>query len=241
MSIEMKKKIKNLGGQKLMLIPAIRVDQHTIECINCHKQRTVSYYIPPDDIPKFCNNKCRSELLIKLNASNPKCCVRCKERKEKQDFRRMASGQTYRNCKECEIKTQAVVHITQIVKETHGVSYSTYHKGLSAENFIKSIVILARGRAKWLKRDFNIDAEYIMALYEKQAGLCALSGIEMTHEVGKKHVPSNMSIDRIDSQYGYIKGNVQLVCYQINIMKQKLTVDELSFWCSKVVEIIGKK
>ena len=36
-----------------------------------------------------------------------------------------------------------------------------------------------------------------------------------------------VSIDRIDSSKGYIKGNVQLVCVLYNLMKNKLPEEEM--------------
>lgn len=35
--------------------------------------------------------------------------------------------------------------------------------------------------------------------------------------------PDNIGIDRVDSSYGYIVGNVQPCCFTCNIMKRKLT------------------
>lgn len=66
------------------------------------------------------------------------------------------------------------------------------------------------------KHVITISAEYLIGLYYKQNGLCAISGMKMTHRY--KDLRS-ISIDRIDSTKGYIKGNVQLVCQWVNLAK----------------------
>jgi hypothetical protein len=44
------------------------------------------------------------------------------------------------------------------------------------------------------------------------------------------------SLDRIDSTKGYSKDNIQIVCAQVNLMKHELTINELKFWCEKILE-----
>lgn len=67
--------------------------------------------------------------------------------------------------------------------------------------------------------DFNIDIEYLLDLYNQQDGKCFYSGRKM---LLKKGYWETVSIDRIDSSQGYIKGNVNLVCAVINFMKTDL-------------------
>jgi hypothetical protein len=47
---------------------------------------------------------------------------------------------------------------------------------------------------------------------------------------------TNISIDSIFSDIGYEEGNVQLVCYVVNLMKNKMTVEELKFFCKAIAE-----
>lgn len=46
---------------------------------------------------------------------------------------------------------------------------------------------------------------------------------------------NDLSLDRIDSSLGYIPGNVQWVCKQINISKHILSTKEFIGMCRKVV------
>lgn len=47
-------------------------------------------------------------------------------------------------------------------------------------------------------------------------------------------VPTNCSLDRIDSAAGYTKGNVQLVCWIVNVMKQQLTNEQVLVFMSAI-------
>jgi hypothetical protein len=74
-----------------------------------------------------------------------------------------------------------------------------------------------------------------MKIFEEQSGCCAISGIEMTYLAGSGRTLTNISIDRIDSSRGYLRGNVQLVCDIVNRMKSNMTQEELLFWCEKIL------
>jgi hypothetical protein len=58
--------------------------------------------------------------------------------------------------------------------------------------------------------------EYLEELWKEQEGLCALSGIKMTFELKRGRTHTNLSIDKIDRNKGYIIGNIQLVCMACN-------------------------
>lgn len=73
-------------------------------------------------------------------------------------------------------------------------------------------------------KDFDLDVDYLKDVWASQKGLCALTNVPMELPLGTKGFstikPFNgASLDRIDSSIGYIKGNVQLVCMGINLMK----------------------
>lgn len=58
----------------------------------------------------------------------------------------------------------------------------------------------------------------------------------MTYLAGSGRVFTNISIDRIDSSVGYVRGNVQFVCDVVNRMKQDLPQNEFMVWCRRVLE-----
>lgn len=85
------------------------------------------------------------------------------------------------------------------------------------------------------KAEFNIVIEDLFALWEKQEGRCAISGIALTyHRDGSGKKEFNASVDRIIPHDPYNKNNIQLVAHRVNIMKHELTED-LFFWWVKTI------
>lgn len=84
----------------------------------------------------------------------------------------------------------------------------------------------------------HLEVNQILSLLEKQGGKCALSGVDMTFTkiAGQPKVHTNLSIDRIDSSIGYEIDNIQLVTSVVNIMKTTLSVEELQWWCGKIID-----
>jgi hypothetical protein len=160
-------------------------------------------------------------------------CLNCKITKPLKDFYKngvYSDGITnYRAlCKVC-----CLSKIAKISKKNY--QSKAQKRSASAKNFIAGIYNHCSKRK--LNLGFDLDCEYLNNIYEKQKGLCALTGVEMTYKAGNGRVYTNISIDRIDSNKGYIKNNVQFVCDIVNVMKSNLTLDEFYFWCKKVLEI----
>lgn len=93
----------------------------------------------------------------------------------------------------------------------------------------------ARWRAQKDGLEFSISCSDLVALYVSQEGRCAITGETLTMSCGKGRLPSNLSIDRIDSSRGYVKDNVQLATFMANTIKRDLTMDGLRDFCIKVL------
>lgn len=154
-------------------------------------------------------------------------CYSCKEYKPLDCFDRNP-GKWFRaekdtRCKEC--KKKAYLRRKEKnrgSKDLNRLLYERFH-GLKDRSNKKNI-------------DCNIDLQYLHELWDKQKGLCALSGIPMAYYFDSGRVPTNLSVDRIDSSLGYIKGNIQLVCMAVNQMKSDLTVEQLKYFCKSLLE-----
>lgn len=72
--------------------------------------------------------------------------------------------------------------------------------------------------AKRKDKSYQINLDFLCSLYKKQGGKCAISNLQMDT---KFKSPYAISIDRTDSEKGYVVGNVQLVCQAINLAKNK--------------------
>ncbi len=81
------------------------------------------------------------------------------------------------------------------------------------------------------KLKWTLSKKKLEKLYEKQEGLCALSGLPL-----EKSGPLQISLDRIDSKKPYPLSNVQFVCSVINLMKNKYSEEDFVYYCTKVAE-----
>lgn len=88
-----------------------------------------------------------------------------------------------------------------------------------------------KGSAKRRNHDWLINKEDLDKKYKQQNMRCALSGIEM--ELKHKSL-TRPSLDRIDSNKGYTKDNIQFVCVAINIMKNKFSESFFIDMCNRI-------
>ena len=70
---------------------------------------------------------------------------------------------------------------------------------------------------------------------------CPYLKIKLTSTIQQCNTASTMSLDRIDSSKGYIKGNVQVISRLANLMKSFASEDELRQFAKSVLEIHGDK
>jgi hypothetical protein len=67
------------------------------------------------------------------------------------------------------------------------------------------------------RKEDGLTVEHLMDMHERQQGLCALSGIQLTCELAKGTVCyTNASIDRKEAGGVYSPSNIQLVCSHVN-------------------------
>lgn len=97
----------------------------------------------------------------------------------------------------------------------------------------------ALARAKKHKREFAIDEKFMRELFELQCGKCAVSGLPISVSDSCREFSqgkSTASIDRIDSNKGYTKDNVQWVHKFINQIKWDLDLDSFVWICHQIVK-----
>lgn len=100
-------------------------------------------------------------------------------------------------------------------------------------------------KAKARKHDYDIDVAYLKELWEERNGICPISGVKMklyknSAEWEKdKGNPYKPSLDRINPDKGYIKGNVQFICYIANMAKHSWSDETLIEFCKFVAENNG--
>jgi hypothetical protein len=92
--------------------------------------------------------------------------------------------------------------------------------------------------------DDSLSEQYLYELYLKQNKICAISGIRIDfaktnhlHQIGN----TTASLDRINSDNGYVKDNIQWVHKNINIMKNDLSMQRFLELCKEIAIKKGAK
>lgn len=86
--------------------------------------------------------------------------------------------------------------------------------------------------AKKRRLEFDLDIKWLWNLFLQQERKCALTGLPI--KLGSRSKEYTASLDRIDSNNGYIQGNVQWVHKIIQRMKWQLNEEEFIKMCGLV-------
>jgi len=86
--------------------------------------------------------------------------------------------------------------------------------------------------AKQRNIEFDLTIEDVWRQYEKQRMKCPLSGIDLF--LDSKRL--NASLDRIDSNRGYVVGNIQWIYRKLNRFKNNYSQEEFISMCKLVAE-----
>lgn len=94
-----------------------------------------------------------------------------------------------------------------------------------------------RGGAKRRGLKCKLPKGFLHSLYEKQGGVCAISGEKMRipTESSRHRPPDLVSIDRIDPERGYVVGNVRLTTLQANVARGRWSDERLLAFAKRVV------
>jgi hypothetical protein len=88
----------------------------------------------------------------------------------------------------------------------------------------RSIIYRVRGGAKVRGIECDITESDLPEIPE----YCpVLPWIKLTYEVGKGVSDSSLSLDRVDSTKGYVKGNIRFISHRANTLKRDATDEEL--------------
>lgn len=104
--------------------------------------------------------------------------------------------------------------------------YCQFNRAKKYNNNPKNTFKMFHKWARRRNREFCITEDYLKYLFEAQSEKCAISGMELNR--------SNMSLDRINSEIGYIEGNLQWVHNKINRMKSNIDESEFIYMCSTI-------
>jgi len=174
-----------------------------------------------------------------------KKCGSCGELKPVSQFYRRADGvDGYRSeCKPCwyskndprsrECRDRKYREEPERYKRYRSVSYER-----ARGDFLGCIRLALHVRRRQCREKgiwFEITAEDVAEVYEEQGGRCFLTGRELLWGLAGRH-RDTLSIDRIEADDGYVRGNIRLVTYQANRARGELGDEELFEFCRTVLQ-----
>ena len=102
----------------------------------------------------------------------------------------------------------------------------------------------AKKRSKEKGLVFEIDINYIKELYSKQSGKCYYSKLPLNivkNQGSGLHDSFKMTLDRLDPEKGYVKGNVVWCAYCINSFKLNMSKDKIVEVCKAIINNFNEK
>lgn len=149
--------------------------------------------------------------------------------------RKIKAGQNKFYCSlKCSGKADYKNNPSKLEKNKGNISLLKGHEANRLDEYspFKYSLNKARSRSKERGEETNLTLEYLKQVYDSQNGLCTYTGIKMeiprsSQDEDIKKSPTKLSLDRVHSSAGYSKGNVEFVCYCVNVMKNDFTKDQM--------------
>ena len=119
--------------------------------------------------------------------------------------------------------------------------YLKFEEVKSKLKFLNQNISRAANRGEKTQQ-IDVSLDYLYALGEKQKWKCALTGLPLEFTRGGTNWggfwcnPMSCTIDRIDSDKGYIEGNLQLVIWKVNSLKKDIDNQEFIDLCKLVAK-----
>lgn len=138
-----------------------------------------------------------------------KHCERCDQ------FKNISEFEGFKRCKDCRAHKRS--------------KYSTEKRRIKRANCIyNELCQNAKLRSFNNNIEFNLTEEYVESIFPKD-NICPIRNVVM--HVGCLSDKSNsFSLDRIDSNGGYVIGNVQVISHKANLVKYTATLKELEMF-----------
>ena len=152
-----------------------------------------------------------------------KLCTKCNEIKSISEFgvdKSRKDGLRY-NCKRC----------VEIYLEDNKDKIKTYQQARRAYYVLARI----KDRAKKKGLEFNLDLEDV-----DYPDVCPILGLKLERGTSGKSTNNSPSVDRINLEIGYVKGNIQVISQLANSMKSNATPEQLLMFANWVIKTYRK-
>lgn len=128
-------------------------------------------------------------------------------------------------------RAQSCMDCVSIRQKAHLSRHWRGHGAISSTALIHFMASAKKRKIEW-----SVDITYLDEIWKSCGGICPVSGRPMTMIRGNKY-PANASLDRINSNLGYIPGNVRWVRKEVNFAKQEMTDEELIALCREIIMV----
>lgn len=105
------------------------------------------------------------------------------------------------------------------------------HRHDTVDKRLATLFRSLKGRCNTKNMEFDIDVEYLNKLYNSQKGLCYYTNNKMSVTAGDD---DKISVDRLDSNKGYVKDNIVLCKWVVNRLKSDIHADEFIELCKQI-------
>ena len=149
-----------------------------------------------------------------FNANNQDLmiCYKCRKIKLLEEF------DGYKSCRDCRSKIISKY-------ENGGINRRRQSR---EKGIIKELYGDTKRRSKLNNFEFDLTLEYFESIFPKN-NICPIRNIEM--HVGSRYNRDNsFSVDRIDNNKGYVIGNIQIISFKANFIKNNDTLSELELF-----------
>lgn len=161
-----------------------------------------------------------------------KICTKCLIEKPKEEFYKRDARSRRASCKSCDNRGHKEwvaknPEASRKIKEKWDAnnkdkrkqSYVNYRRRFPERILLRS----AKNRAQKYGLDFNLEEKDITIPIH-----CPVFGFPLVMHEGRNGGRFNSpSLDRIDPEKGYVKGNIQIISYKANAMKSNASKEEL--------------
>ncbi len=174
----------------------------------------------------------KKELTI---CSNPSCGVEFLKDKSELNRNEKIGRKNY-----CSLKCSGInnhLHLSNFVKEN--IKYILPNSNNRRDQFTG-----LREHYRRIKKrsyEYNVDLNDLLDQWNKQEGKCAYTGVKLVHPNQNGNNLNTASLDRIDSNLGYVKGNIQFISIACNHAKNSMTENEMQKFMELIYESVKIK
>jgi hypothetical protein len=145
---------------------------------------------------------------------------------------RMIEGVVQKHCSSCvtwhplasfNASSKAWDGLAGLCRSCASLSNKSRYQKYAKVDSLGAIFAMMKRNASSRGLSFDLTLSDVEALWEKQKGVCAYSGQPMTFTLSD---PQKVSLDRVNSAFGYHKDNVVLCTVRVNLMKRDMSLDE---------------